>query len=349
MYKNKISVSQFFICMFLCNIFITFGFWGQNTGANSVATNLFITAIGSILLILVCIPSYLVKKKVGESPISVLNCVNNKFSIIIKTLYLLSYFIFACAFLSKYVKFFKYQINREAVEFIIILAIVLLCAFGCYKGVSALFRTNTILFVFFVITLVFIFIGLIDKIDFKNISLSIMHINKQLSQGISTILLTILPLTTYVVFSDFLKGNQKSGIINNALSINALYFIITVCTLFVLGEFTNVLKYPTFILSKEANLSVIKGGDGMMFALITTVIFILIYLFFISGSLVIDAKKSKLYPICYALALLVATSVTVYIPTVYNFITNTLFLSILAIFLLVVIPTFSYVIIKNNR
>ena len=86
-----------------------------------------------------------------------------------------------------------------------------------------------------------------------------------------------------------------------------------------------------------------------MFALITAITFILIYLFSVSSSKVIESYKSKLYPICYTSALLVVSTIAVYITPIYNFITNTLFLAILAITLLVVIPTFSYVIIKNNR
>ena len=349
MHRDKISVSQFFICMFLCNIFISFGFWSINTSVNSVASNLFISAIGSILLILVCMPSYLFKKKLGISSLQVLNSVNKYFSLTVKGIYLISYFIFSCAFLIKYVKFFKYQINKEAVDLIIILSIILLCAFGCYKGITALFRINTIIFIFFILTIAFILIGLVDKINISNISLSITQINTQISQGVSTILLTILPITTYVVFSDTLKGNQKTGIISNAISTNIMYFIITACSLLVLGEFTGVLKFPVFILSKEANFSVIKGGDGMIFALVTVVIFILLYLFSVSGSKVINIKKSKLYPVLYVIAVFALTTAAIYIPIVESVITNTLFLSVLAIFLLIVFPTFSYVIIKNKR
>ena len=349
MYKNKISVSQFFICMFLCNIFIILGFWSQSISVEAYTTNLFTAIISTVLMILVCVPSYLIKKKSGVNPVKVLNFTNNKFSAFIKAIYVLSYFIFSCAFLSKYIKFFKYQINREAFEFILILAIVLLCAFGCYKGINALFKMSTVIFVFFLITLIFIIVGLLDKIDFNNISLNIFQLDNQVYQGISISLLMILPLTTYVVFTDFIKGNQKLGIVSNAIGINVLYLIVTALIMLVFGSFANTLKFPSFVLSKVANITVIKGGDGMMFALITAITFILIYLFSVSGSKVIEADKSKLYPICYSLALLVVSTIAVYVAPIYSFVTNTLFLAILAITLLVVIPTFSYVIIKNNR
>ncbi len=349
MSKNKISVSQFFICMFLCSTFITFGFWGNNYGNNSLLVSSVLSIIGTILLILVCIPSYLVKKKVGISPINVFSEVNTGFSLIIKVIYLLSYFIFACAFLSKYVKFFKYQINREASSFVVILAFVLICAFGCYKGMYALFKTNTILFVFSVIALLFIFVGLFDKLDFKNINHVSTSVNLQISQGLNVLLLSILPLTTFVVFSNLLKGNYRLGIVSNAFFTNSLYFIITACVLLVFGQFTNVLEFPSYVLSKESSISVLKGGDGMMFALITVVTFLLVYLFSVSGSLAMNVKNSKVFSIGFSFAVLIVTSVAVYIVPIYKFITNTLFLSILAIVILVLIPTFSYVIIKINR
>lgn len=349
MNKKTISATQYFLCTFLCSIFITFGFFESVKYNSSLIMSAFYALLGALLLMSVCVPTYLVQKSTNLNTIKYISKINYPVSYIFRLFYMASYYIFTCVFLAKYVNFFKYQINREASLFVIILAFTAVVAFGSYKEINTLFRVNTILFVFSIVALIFVFLGLFDKLNFEYLNQSHSHNNLQITDNFKVLFLSFLPLTSFVVFSDKLKGNIKKGLINNGVFSYLLYFAITLFVFFVFGTFTDVLQYPVFVLSKLSNISVIKGGDGLMLALITVVTIIIMYLFTISSAKAIEVEKSKAFSMGYSLGVLIFTSLIVYIDPLYGFITNTLFLSMIAIIMLVLIPTFSYVIIKLKR
>ncbi len=342
--KNKITVFQYFLCVILSSIFVTFGLF-NNITSNSLIEATVTAIVGIVIFAVVCIPTYFVYKNTNKNPIEIISEISFPFSFIIKLYYLLIFFIFTSSFLAQYIKFFKSQINKEASIFFIIFTFVIICCFGCLKGSQPLFRTGVIIFVFCIIVLMFLIFGVTDKINFNNASLNY-SLKSQLTNGLNTVLVSLLPLTTFVVFSDSIKGNVKSGIIYSSLALFVMFLFFSVLVIMVMGDFSNIVNYPVFIFSKVANISMIKGGDGMFFALITAVTFLIVYLYFVSSAKVMNSSQSKVFPIGFAFAVLVFGTLINHFVKLYEVFTDTLFLSVLSIIALVVIPTLSYVIIK---
>ncbi len=349
MNHNKISVSQFFICMFLCNVFLVFGCFNTMGETNSFFFNMLTLVAGVILLIVSCIPSYLLYKKTGKTTTEISSEHSVGMSLIIKLYYLICFVIFTSVITSKFAVFLKDSINHEALPLAVIFAFLLIAAFGSYKGMQALFRTAIIIFAFAIISFAFVFFGLIDKLDFSNIFSYSQPLNVNLSNSMQMLLLSLIPIMSYVVFSDSLKGNHKLGIFYNSLAIFLLFLAVSFFTICVLGNYTLFLEYPFFTLSKLSNISMLRGGDGFVFATLTAVTFLLVYLFFVSGSKTIDKTHSKTFSIGFFIACFILSAVMTYVTFVYDFITNTLFLSILLIIGLFVLPLFAYSIEKIRR
>lgn len=349
MTRNKISVSQFFICMFLCNVFLVFGNLNTLGETNSFFFNILTLLAGVLLLIISCIPSYLLYKKTGKTITEISSVYSAGMSLIIKIYYLVCFVIFTSVITSKFAVFLKNSINHEALPLAVIFAFLLIGAFGSYKGMQALFRTSIIIFAFSIISFAFVFFGLLDKLDFSNILSYSQSMNINVSNLISTILLALIPIMSYVVFSDSLKGNHFKGIFWNSLLTFLLFITVSFFTICVLGNYTLFLEYPFFTLSKLSNISMLKGGDGFVFATITAVTFLLVYLFFVSGSKTIDKPHSKTFSIGFFTAAFILSAVMTYVPFVYDFITNTLFLSILLVVGLFIIPLIVYSIERIRR
>lgn len=349
MNHNKISVSQFFICMFLCNIFLVFGFLNTLGETNSFFFNILTLVAGVILLIVSCIPSYLLYKKTGKTTTEISSEHSVGMSIIIKLYYLICFVIFASVITTKFAIFLKNSINHDAMPLAVVFAFLLIAAFGSYKGMQALFRTTIIIFAFALLSFAFVFFGLMDKLDFSNILNYSQPMNINISNSIGTLLLALIPIMSYVVFSDSLKGNHKLGIFYSSLSTFVLFLAVSFFTICVLGNYVLFAEYPFFTLSKLSTISMLKGGDGFVFATITAVTFLLVYLFFVSGSKALDKAHSKTFSIGFFIATFVLSAVMTYVTFVYDFITNTLFLSILLIIGLFILPLFAYSIERMRR
>lgn len=349
MKHNKISVSQFFICMFLCNVFIVFGCLNTLGETNSFFFNIITLAAGALLLIVSCMPSYLLYKKTGKTTTTISSEHSVVMSLIIKIYYLVCFVIFSSVITTKFAVFFKKSVNHEALPLAVIFAFLLIAAFGSYKGMQALFRTTIIIFAFVLLSLAFVFLGLLDKLDFSNILNYSQPMNINVSNSIGTLLLALIPIMSYVVFSDSLKGSHKSGIVYSSLSTFVLFLTVSFFTICVLGNYTLYLEYPFFTLSKLSNISMLRGGDGFVFATLTAVTFLLVYLFFVSGSKTLDKAHSKTFSIGFFIATFILSAVMTYVAPVYDFITNTLFLSILLVIGLFVLPLFTYSVERIRR
>lgn len=346
--KNKVSSLQFFICMFLCNMFLTLGFMSTGAEKNSILVNVIFTVVGIAFMIISFVPSYMVFNKTGKTSIELLSENFKGFSVIVKLFYLICFSVFISVILNKYTKFLTEQINNEALPVVLFAVFLVIGAFGCFKGMQALFRTAIILFAFSMFALVFVLIGLVPQIDISNAQSFSPNINTQIKSGLETLFLSLIPITSYVVFSDSLKGNQKLGIFCSSFATFFLFLIIGVFVILVIGEYSIMLEYPVSVASKLSRISILKGGDGLLFSSITSAVFLLCYLFFISGSKTIGAYHSKTFSIAFAFITFILATVMNYVPILNDFLSNSLFLSLIAVVAAVVIPVVSYVLLRKR-
>lgn len=335
---NKISALQFFITLFLCSVPVSFGIFKTGAEKNSLLINIIISAAGAVLLILAFLPSYLLNLKTDMDLFSITREKSPALSLYLKIFYTLCYLIFTCAFLAEFARFMQTQINRDAAAAVVSAVFLLIAAFSCYKGFQPLFRAALIILAFVLFALAFIFFGLIEKTVPSSITASPLSVYSQLSGGIGALSVLLLPLSSYPVFADRIKGNHKKGIVLFSLSAMSLFLLAGFFVSFVLGEFSAVNEYPAFIISKLSQLSVLKGGDGLLFASLTAVTFLAVCLFFACSAKTTGASHSRPFSTGFALAAYILTLLACYIPAVYDFITNTAFLAVLAVLAEAVIP-----------
>lgn len=346
--KNKISVSQFFITLFLCSMLITCGFFGTGAEKNSILINVLFAIAGVIILILSCVPVYMLNIKTGKTLLQITEEKSKGLTLAIKLFYILCFLIFTCVFLSEFALFMQNQINNEAVPAVVIFIFLAIAAFGCYKGIQPLFRTAVIIFAFVVFSLAFIFFGLLSQTDISNLTASPQPLNRQIQSGLETLLLSLIPLSAYVIFADSLKGNQKYGIFIFSVSAFLLFLITGIFIILVLGDYSAVLSYPAFIISKLSKISVLKGGDGLLFASVTAVTFLISYLFFCCGSKTAGSYHSKTFSIAFAMLSFILSLVMCYFPAVNGFLSSPLLLSLLAAIAVIIIPLLVLALVKRG-
>lgn len=331
MNKKLISSMQFFMTLFLCETFLFFGFSKYTLSGGSVFWALLFSVLAGVLPLLAALPSYFLMRDAHKSFSVLLSDWFPRFSLAVKLFYLVCFCVFCAYLLTVYSVFLTEQINRDSSAVVVIALLLLICAFCSAKGTEALTRTAVIVFVFAVFTLLFLLVGLAAKVDMSNLAAVFKDQKEGAADTLVYLGLSVLPICTLPFFLKNLKGKTMK----NLLVFSLLSFVFTAVTAFfllsVLGPYAQTQNYPAFTLAKMAEISILKGGDGMLFALLTGAVFIFVSLFFITGNKVISAHSSKAFSIAFAVVTFALCMLMRFVPGVFQFFTNKIFLLILSV------------------
>lgn len=338
MSKKLISSMQFFMTLFLCETLLFFGFSKYTLSGGSVFWVLLFSVLTGVLPLIAALPSYLLMKDAPKSYSVLLTDWFPKFSLVIKLFYLVCFSVFCAFLLTVFGTFMAEQINRDTSVIVVIFILLVISAFCSAKGTEALTRTSVIVFVFAVFALLFLVVGLVMKVDIGNLTAVFKEHKGDAGDTLVYLGLSVIPFCTLPFFLKNLKGKIKKNLIVFSLISFVFTAVIAFLILSVLGPYAQTQNYPAFTLSKMAEISILKGGDGILFALLTGAAFIFIALFFIAGNKVVCAHPSKAFSIAFAIITFALCMLMCFVPGVFQFFTNKILLLIFAVTAAFVIP-----------
>lgn len=348
MNKNKVACSQFFICLFLCNLFTIFGLFKDQADKNPFWFNILTAVFGVIFFILACVPSLVISRKTEKSLPQLLSMGTKTGEIIIKGFYIVCFAVFISVVINKYAEFMKAQINSDLTIAVVIAVFTVLGGFCCYQGVQPLFRTAVIVVVFVIISLCFVFFGLLSSINYVPFSYTAQDFPNFISNSGEFLIFSLIPVSAFAVFYDCIKGNKKSGLFFCALCAYAIFAAVSFFIDFVLGEYARILPYPSYTISKISRISMLKGGDGLLFGSITASVFLFVYLFFACSSKVLEKYHSKAMSAALSSIVFILSTIMLYVPAVYNFLSSPVLIFLLTSVSSVIIPLSVYAIRKKE-
>lgn len=348
MNKNKVTSSQFFICLFLCNMFAVFGLFKDMADKNPFWFNILTAVLGILLFILACVPSLIISGKTEKSLPQLLSMGTKSGEIIIKGFYIMCFTVFISVIINKYAEFMKAQINSDLTIAVVIAVFTALGGFCCYQGIQPLFRTAVIVVVFVIISLCFVFFGLLPSINYVPFSFTAEDFTGFISNSGEFLIYSLIPVSAFAVFFDSVKGNIKSGLFFCALCAYVLFFAVSFFIDFVLGEYARILPFPSYTISKVSRISMLKGGDGLLFGAITASVFLFVYLFFSCSSKVLEKYHSKAMSAALSALVFILSIIMLYVPAVYNFLSSPVLIFFLTSVSAVIIPLSVYAIRKKE-
>ncbi len=346
--KSVVTVSQFFICIFLCNLMAVFGIFGGKAEANPFWFNIFTALTGILLFLLFCLPAVKISDKTAKPYSRLLSAGSPSLGIILKLFYALCFVVFASVAVAKYGYFMKEQINSELSLVVLGAVFAALGGFCCYRGVQPLFRTAVILIVFALVAIIFIFSGLLSSFTQVTVDYKADEIAGYIKSSGNLIIFSLIPASAFIVFYDSLKGSKRKGVIACAAACFTLFFITGLFIFFVLDDFSKVTKFPAFTLAKISRISMLKGGEGFLFAAVTASLFLFVFLFFSCCSKLLEKSHSKTLSAAISAGVFIVTTLMFFVPALYDFLSDPIFLLIINTLITVIIPLTVYGIRKKE-
>lgn len=288
---KKVSYMQLMLTLLLLRIFYTMTFVPFQ---NDDTTNLYIGfTIATIVEALLVIPSLVLYKKFPDENVCTIAFKQHKYlGWIVGGIYLLLilFVIFRDLRFFDYFMFTAYP--NLLSHFFVILLISLISFYAASKGVEGLFRTGTIVFVIFIISLAIMFLSIFEKLEFSNVLLQKPTLGKvnievmyEFSKSSELVLIPLL----YPFVKEKLS-HAAYGLIISKLILT--YIIVSVCIM-LLGSYLNISEFPFYEIGSYGETRVIERLNSFLLPAWIFISFMKIAVFLFSGGLVLSEFFQK--------------------------------------------------------
>lgn len=253
--NSKISVFQFYSILFFTRLLTTLTYIPEYTEDITVSDMIFQTLFRFIFGVIISIPVFLLNKKYGGEKQNG----NGAFDKIKAVIFSIVFFYFAVATVSRLDLFAGTVVFPEADAKFLLLFVVVFCAYSAYLGLEPIARSAVMFVLPVLLSLTFIFLTLIKKIDLLNLTpLFYNGVLPVVKTSVNAVGRTV-EYAVIAVSLPFVTGNSKKGF----FVWMAMQTVVTAIIFFfegaVLGAFSGMQLFPVYTLASMAQFSFFRG------------------------------------------------------------------------------------------
>lgn len=253
--NSKISVFQFYSILFLTRLLTTLTYIPEYTEDITVSDMIFQTLFRFIFGVIISIPVFLLNKKYGGEKQNG----NGAFDKIKAVIFSIVFFYFSVATVSRLDLFAGTVVFPEADAKFLLLFVVVFCAYSAYLGLEPIARSAVMFVLPVLLSLTFIFLTLIKKIDLLNLTpLFYNGVLPVVKTSVNAVGRTV-EYAVIAVSLPFVTGNSKKGF----FVWMAMQTVVTAIIFFfegaVLGAFSGMQLFPVYTLASMAQFSFFRG------------------------------------------------------------------------------------------
>lgn len=190
------------------------------------------------------------------------------------------YFLYVCSYtFCLFSNFLNDLSNPQVNPLLISILLVVVCLYGATKGIQAIVRTSAIIFIFLILSFIFLFISLATQIDKLNFKPFFEDGFAPTANGLLTMVARNFALPVLVVLLPICKGNIKKGLSIWTVSVYAVIIIFIVVLTGALGDYIQYLKHPVLSGSAMGELGILKRLDVVYLGFWTAGMFVKISLY----------------------------------------------------------------------
>ncbi|MEE0930867.1 MAG: GerAB/ArcD/ProY family transporter [Acutalibacteraceae bacterium] len=276
----RVSVCQLFIMLYISRMVVNVTYSGHASDIHSLQYGAVAALTALLITLLMVIPVYLMfRTSNGRTVTDNSYLLFKKFGAIIAIIYGLYFLWVLINTLSQFNIMVTNVLNPTASVFILSLAVVIASMYGAYKGIEALGRASTIIFIFVVASLIILFCSLLPKADLLNLEPVSIENSEDIMQIITSFIAKNSCIPAMAILLPFAKGNTRSGVVWWAVAVYVSTAIIIILIIAVLGDYLQTQVFPVYSLTAVASLGVTKRLDGLFLGVWTAGMFVKISLF----------------------------------------------------------------------
>lgn len=276
----RVSICQLFIMLYISRMVVnaTYSSFGSNTNHLYYGFVAALLALPATALMVLPVYGAFVTSN-GRTITDNGYDVFKKYGAVIAVVYGLYFLWVLINTLSRFNIMVTKVLNPSASVFVLSVAVVAASMYGAYKGIEALGRASTIIFVFIAIALIILFCTLLPKAD----TLNFIPVSADNTGEIIDIILNMLAINSCIpamaILLPFAKGDCKKGI---GIWIAGVYIstaVITAIIIAVMGDYLKTQIFPVYAVTAIASLGVAERLDGLFLGVWTAGMFVKVSLF----------------------------------------------------------------------
>lgn len=276
----RVSVCQLFIMLYISRMVVNVTYSGHTSDVHSLRYGVVSTLIAFVITLIMVIPVYLMFQTSNCRTVTDNGyLLFKKFGAIIAIIYGLYFLWVLINTLSQFNIMVTNVLNPTASVFILSLAIVVASMYGAYKGIEALGRASTIIFIFVVVALIILLCTLIPKADLLNLEPIRFDNSEDIMQMVIGFIAKNSCIPAMAILLPFAQGNTRVGVVWWTVAVYVSTAIIITFILAVLGDYLQTQVFPVYSLTAVASLGVTKRLDGLFLGVWTAGMFVKISLF----------------------------------------------------------------------
>ncbi len=277
--RSVITSTQLFSMFFISRTMISLIYCQMSSPSNVIWEWAWSAVISFILTFIFIMPIYFnYKMYPNDDIIDISSKFIGKLSILIAMIYIF-YYLYICSYtLSMFDILMSNFLNPNISLILLSVSIVLTSCYGAYKGIESLARTSAIFVVIIIISMSFICVGLIPKMDLINLY-SVNNNVSEICSGIFFIMSRMSCVPGMAMAIPFAKGDVKKGILFWNVSTFLIIIIVITMITGTLGDYVKTQMFPVYTATSIAQIGILKRLDAFYFGIWTSGIFIKLSLY----------------------------------------------------------------------
>jgi len=266
---------------------------GKMVNGRDLPSSLVSLLISCLLTLILFIPVYKLNKKHSENIVRMSKNKSSIITFILKCIYIAYFFYASSYFMVKYAVFFS-QLISGSIHIAFIIALLLFTSAYCaVKGFTILGRCGLIVAFFTLAVNLVVLLSSAPSIDVINYqAMDPPNLSDILTdtEYLSSILF-ILPICAVLIYR--VKGKIGKNYLGWAIGGFLFTVLSIVMVAGIVGSYGKTQYFPVYTLAQSSKITILRGIDGVVFAMFTGGMFIILSLFIICLNNINEKEKSK--------------------------------------------------------
>lgn len=276
----RVSVCQLFIMLFISRMVVNVTYSSHTSDINSLHYGIFSALAALAATFIMILPVYaMFTTSNGRTVTDNSYLLFKKFGAAVAVIYGLYFLWVLINTLSQFNIMVTKVLNPTASVLILSLAVVSAAMYGAYKGIEALGRASTIIFIFVLIALIILFCTLFPKANALNFEPVTPNDVPTICDTVLNMLAKNSCVPAMAVLLPFARGNVKKGIASWVFGVYISTAILVAVITAVLGDYLQTQVFPVYSVTAIASLGVTERLDGLFLGVWTAGMFVKISLF----------------------------------------------------------------------
>lgn len=310
--KEKVSIEQIFMVMFLSRVFITLTDYPPISGDMQVTDYLFRVFFYGLFVFISAIPVYLIVKK--NTSINILDksvCISPMFGKAVAFIYAVTFIYTILGTMARFDLFATSVIFPKTNFTGFLIVIIVACMLAAIIGVESIARSSPFVFLVFIISFIAVIFSVYKYVDFTNFSPVFYNgAGSTLKSSFVSVPRT-MELAAVLVLMSKIKGNIRKGLTFWMIGVILFQVVLIFLIIGVTGEYLKTQLFPAYTLAVVAEYGFLQRIDVLLTSTWILCVYIkisiMLYVFKDCMKILISDKYEKMYIVVLSIIVSIIT------------------------------------------